>query len=251
MQTRSRSRTGNTPVRSAPVPSTRSRSKSVDKKAKPRPILLLDPTRLPVVLWPPNLVGYARVALLVMGMCAEDRTGTHAIRCLLLSMALDFIDGPMARKFGMCSQFGDILDHVTDHVSMFWFIHITTPPLGEPCPEIGPVLGLTPNLMFAWMKLNWVINLLHFLGTLSYLACFGCYFKHGRGNLVSRSFEANNYWNLQSILWSVNSWVLPLIKMSYKSSHQIHVYQTTELLFIGDVFGAVATITYTIAVWWT
>ena len=26
----------------------------------------------------------------------------------------------------MCTQFGDLLDHIADHVTMFWLVYITT-----------------------------------------------------------------------------------------------------------------------------
>ena len=89
-------------------------------------MLLLDAKRLPIALYLPNLIGYVRVISLVVALMEEDPSSSTAIRAVVLSLALDYIDGPIARRLDMCTQFGDLLDHYTDHVTMLWLVWVTT-----------------------------------------------------------------------------------------------------------------------------
>ena len=86
--------------------------------------LVLDPNRVPVPLYLPNLIGYLRWIFLFLFLW----TPYESLGCisLLISMSLDFIDGPIARKFKMCSTFGDLNDHLCDHVTMLAAIMLTT-----------------------------------------------------------------------------------------------------------------------------
>ena len=78
--------------------------------------------KLPVVLYVPNLIGYVRVITLVMGAMAESPASNTAIWCLTISLVLDYIDGPAARYLNQCSQFGDLLDHYADHLTMMYLV---------------------------------------------------------------------------------------------------------------------------------
>ena len=52
------------------------------------------------------------------------------------------------------------------------------------------------------------------------MAWTGHYFKHSAdGNFVTKTIEANNYFNLVSMLWNANTWIIPLIKLSYSLEH--------------------------------
>ena len=52
------------------------------------------------------------------------------------------------------------------------------------------------------------------------MAWTGHYFKHSAdGNWVTKTIEANNYFNLVSMLWNANTWIIPLIKLSYSLEH--------------------------------
>ncbi|KAL3914793.1 MAG: hypothetical protein SGPRY_007496 [Prymnesium sp.] len=118
---------------------------------------------------------------------------------LSLSLALDFIDGPLARRLGMCTQFGDLLDHVADHITMWWLVYITTS-----------------------STLNSLVNGLHCAVALLYMAKEGHYFKHSQGgNAVTKLIESNNYFNMPSLLWNANTWVIPLMKLSYALEHVV------------------------------
>merc|ERR1719181_1620840 len=92
------------------------------------------PARLPVLLWPPNLIGYVRVLTLLAAVFDSEPTSSYAIWMVAASLILDYFDGPCARRMNMCSQFGDLLDHYTDHVTMMWLVYVATKgsgPLGQ------------------------------------------------------------------------------------------------------------------------
>ena len=108
-------------------PAARAKSPARKKKAGGnKPFILLDPKRMPFWLYAPNLLGYIRVATLVYAMYESDPGSSMAATCLALSLAIDYVDGPCARRFDMCTKFGDLLDHVCDHISMFWLVYITS-----------------------------------------------------------------------------------------------------------------------------
>jgi len=181
---------------------------------------------VPFWLYVPNLIGYVRVAALIIAMLQSDPGSALAVRMLFLSLALDFIDGPLARKLNMCTQFGDLLDHVCDHVTMCYCVYITTN-----------------------SNVNNVLNFVHMVVTLGYMAYYGHYFKHSAdGNMVTRAIEANNYFNMPALLWNANTCIIPLVKLSYSVEHGLSRFATTELLDILDVLGCAVTIGYTVAV---
>ena len=52
------------------------------------------------------------------------------------------------------------------------------------------------------------------------MALRGHYFKHSeRGNIVTRTIEANNYWNMASMLYAANCILIPLVKLSFAGHH--------------------------------
>ena len=57
---------------------------------------LLDAKRVPFWLYIPNLIGYIRVLTMLLAMFEQDSGSMFATRCLFVSLALDFIDGPLA-----------------------------------------------------------------------------------------------------------------------------------------------------------
>jgi len=185
--------------------------------------------RLPVVLWAPNLIGYVRVITFVLGMYYSPASQA-AVWNMVASLALDFIDGPVARKLNQCSQFGDLLDHFTDHFTMMYLVYITN-----------------GSSMFG--RCNILVSALHNGAACAYMTCKGHYMKHGKGNFVTKAIEANNYWNMPSLLWGFNTYIIPLIKLSYAVELGIGVTVTTPLLTFVDALGMIVTLAYTIAMW--
>jgi len=182
--------------------------------------------KLPLYFWAPNIIGYARVVALVVAMAEEEPGSMVALRAVVLSLALDYFDGPVARWCDMCTQFGDLLDHITDHVTMFWLVYVTSA-----------------------SPLNVWLNALHCLIALGYMLYYGCYFKHGgKPNAVCAVIEGNNYFNMPALLWNANTVVVPFIKMSYHLEHSLPLKASTELIDWFDMAGLLVTTAYTIAV---
>eukprot|EP00944_MAST-04C_sp_MAST-4C-sp1_P004153 g4153.t1 len=72
-----------------------------------------------VLLYVPNLIGYARVLLTGMFFyyAFDAQSWPLAIACYVASFTLDFFDGYFARLLDQCSRLGQVLDMVTDRVS--------------------------------------------------------------------------------------------------------------------------------------
>lgn len=70
-----------------------------------------------VFMFVPNLIGYARVVLMIVAFYFMPTCHIFAGTCYLLSQFLDALDGHAARMYGQCTKFGAVLDMVTDRVS--------------------------------------------------------------------------------------------------------------------------------------
>lgn len=70
-----------------------------------------------VFLFPPNLLGYARIALALVSVATAFRSSCTFCVCYALSQILDALDGHIARALGQATQFGAVLDQVTDRLS--------------------------------------------------------------------------------------------------------------------------------------
>ena len=69
-----------------------------------------------VYLFVPNLIGYARVALMFVAFYFITDPGMYHVTmtCYLLSQLLDAVDGHAARMLGQTSKLGAMLDMLTD-----------------------------------------------------------------------------------------------------------------------------------------
>lgn len=134
----------------------------------------------------------------------------------------------------MCSQFGDLNDHVCDHLTMMSAVYFTA----DTRTEFG--------------CLNLAVNAIHCVGALIYMARFGHYFKHSKTgrNIVMNMIESNNYWNICSVLWGCNYMAVPLIKLSYASSHGLSPVESSGFVDICDFLGMCVCASYTVAVWY-
>lgn len=70
-----------------------------------------------VFLFPPNLLGYARIALALVSVATAFQSSFVFCLCYALSQILDALDGHLARALGQATQFGAVLDQVTDRLS--------------------------------------------------------------------------------------------------------------------------------------
>ncbi|KAM4628393.1 CDP-diacylglycerol--glycerol-3-phosphate 3-phosphatidyltransferase [Polymixia lowei] len=74
-----------------------------------------------VLLYWPNIIGYIRIGLVLTAYAAFKRPTTF-IPLYTISIALDGVDGWLARRLGQTSRFGAWLDVVVDNLSrgMLW-----------------------------------------------------------------------------------------------------------------------------------
>lgn len=188
--------------------------------------------KLPVLLWPPNLIGYVRVLTLAAAMREPSAANSYCIIMVIISLVLDYFDGPCARRLHMCSQFGDLLDHVTDHITMMWLVWVAASTT-------------------MWGQVNIAISIAHNGGALLYMLYHGFYFKHtDRPNIITKSIEANNYWNFLSMLYCSNTFMVPLAKLSFSETHGMDIPNaTTPVLDALDMIGAAVTAAYTLGIW--
>lgn len=70
-----------------------------------------------VLLYYPNLIGYARFLFMLVAFALAKSNWKVSIISYLLAFVGDVVDGHVARAFNQCSKFGGVLDMVTDRVS--------------------------------------------------------------------------------------------------------------------------------------
>jgi CDP-diacylglycerol--inositol 3-phosphatidyltransferase len=70
---------------------------------------------IPVALYVPNLLGYARIMLALAGLHASIQHPWTAFSLWILSASLDLIDGILARALKQTSKFGVLLDIGADN----------------------------------------------------------------------------------------------------------------------------------------
>ena len=90
-----------------------------------------------VFLYVPNLIGYARIALALLGYAMALTDYRVTVGCYLVSQLLDAADGYAARALKQSSTFGAVLDMVTDRSSTTCFCVV----LAHFYPQY--ILGLT------------------------------------------------------------------------------------------------------------
>ncbi|TMW60211.1 hypothetical protein Poli38472_000253 [Pythium oligandrum] len=71
----------------------------------------------PVFFYVPNLIGYVRVVLSLYSLYVALDDYKTSVLCYALSFVCDYFDGFFARWFNQCSNFGAVLDMVTDRCS--------------------------------------------------------------------------------------------------------------------------------------
>lgn len=75
----------------------------------------MPPRRVDVLLYVPNLIGYARILCALFILAAHARVGPVGVAALYGGASLlDLVDGIAARALGQTSRFGEVLDVVAD-----------------------------------------------------------------------------------------------------------------------------------------
>ena len=85
-------------------------------------------TSLSVILFYPNIIGYLRVLCMAASFYFALQQDAWKLTVILYLMAFvgDVVDGYVARAFDQCSEFGGVLDMVTDRVSTCGFLVIVS-----------------------------------------------------------------------------------------------------------------------------
>ncbi|SCV03127.1 LAMI_0H05688g1_1 [Lachancea mirantina] len=138
------------------------------------------------VLWYiPNQIGYSRVITAVLSLFLMQKhplwtTGVYGVSCLL-----DALDGTMARKYGQTSQFGAVLDMVTDRSTttcLMCFLCIKF-------PQYAPVFQLLVSLDISS----------HYMHMYATLSSGGTSHK----NIEKEQWLLNLYYSRRSVLFTV------------------------------------------------
>ena len=66
-----------------------------------------------VLLFIPNIIGYSKF---ILPSYAATTLLCQLVRSIVLPRERDFMDGMFARKYNQCSEFGAILDMITDRL---------------------------------------------------------------------------------------------------------------------------------------
>jgi len=98
-----------------------------------------------IALYWPNIVGYARLTLLLFGLFIVWSHPILGCICFIVNLVLDAVDGFLARLLNQVSAFGAILDYTTDRISFASYAFL----LGSIYPQYTLVFCLFLNLDLA------------------------------------------------------------------------------------------------------
>jgi len=105
-----------------------------------------------VLLFVPNLIGYARIILLVVSLFYMRTDHGIAASLYLLSGLLDALDGHAARILNQCSKFGAMLDQLTDRAATACLV--VTLAFFYPDYAVLFQLSLTLDIVSHWLHLH-------------------------------------------------------------------------------------------------
>jgi len=87
-------------------------------------LFLLLTSSNPPFLFLPNLIGYLRIALLIVAFQAALHDPNTAIFCYMTSFSMDVLDGKAARWLSQESNLGSLLDMLTDRVATLGLLFV-------------------------------------------------------------------------------------------------------------------------------
>ena len=115
-RSRSRSRAANA------SPRNESTVKVASKPTKSRASTLSLYTAEDILLFFPNIIGYARVVFMLLALYFAQSDWKKCLSCYCVAFGGDVVDGWVARRFNQSSAYGGTLDMVTDRVSTTGFL---------------------------------------------------------------------------------------------------------------------------------
>mmetsp|Transcript_19060 Transcript_19060/g.54135 ORF Transcript_19060/g.54135 Transcript_19060/m.54135 type:complete len:212 (-) Transcript_19060:1243-1878(-) len=76
----------------------------------------MPPSKLPVALYVPNLLGYVRIILSFVALHLSTTQPVQTVAVWFVSGWLDLFDGKLARALDQCSRLGVLLDILADNI---------------------------------------------------------------------------------------------------------------------------------------
>jgi phosphatidylglycerophosphate synthase len=153
--------------------------------------------KLPVLLYLPNLLGYARILLAFWGLYeSQQHRPIKASWIWVTSASLDLFDGMAARLLDQCSQLGVLLDVAADNLlrTCFWMAAVAS---------TGATSGDSSNFLLLLFS-TWVISLewITMICSQLHAATSGDHWKNCRTNDPRwiQSIFANNFRTPQGVL---------------------------------------------------
>ena len=117
--------------------------------------MILTTTPSDVLLFIPNLIGYFRVictlTALTLMICVPS-TWLFAILLYLCSFVLDLFDGMAARKFNQTSNFGGLLDMITDRCSTLGLLYVLGTKSSSPLFCLGFLMLIILDIASHWCQ---------------------------------------------------------------------------------------------------
>nr|ACO10899.1 CDP-diacylglycerol--inositol 3-phosphatidyltransferase [Caligus rogercresseyi] len=160
-----------------------------------------------VFLFVPNIIGYARILLLLISMLSMQHFYVLTSLCYGLSAALDMFDGLAARHWAQSSRFGALLDMLTDRcgtlalvytlgtfypsyafffslmslidISMHW-LHTHVSLLKGQASHKGGFKESTPSILRIYYENKAFLTFMCFINEAFYGALYVSYFNSGR-----------------------------------------------------------------------
>ena len=199
---------------------------------------------LPVALYVPNLLGYARIILAFAGLHHATNRPATAVGLWIASGMLDLVDGVLARLLRQTSSLGVFLDVAADNIlrTVVW---VAVAIAWSPSPDFDSVSSLwaasplertmmVPCLCCAIVCLEWTTM----VATQVYAVQNNKHWKEARQNdpWIIRTFFANNFRNPLGILGFYGLFAVNLFAFGYQ--HPV-LYSSIPLY---DVFMSIAVV---------
>lgn len=109
--------TTSSPTKHNKIIDTKCGSKSDGEVSKKKDAVMpVKASSIPVVLYAPNIMGYARILLAFYGLYISQTNPPLTIKIWIFSSLLDFVDGIVARQLNQCSKFGVFVDIAADNI---------------------------------------------------------------------------------------------------------------------------------------
>lgn len=108
--------TTSSPTKHNKIVDTKCGSKSDGDVSKKDLVMPVKASSIPVVLYAPNIMGYARILLAFYGLYISQTNPPLTIKIWIFSSLLDFVDGIVARHLNQCSKFGVFVDIAADNI---------------------------------------------------------------------------------------------------------------------------------------